>query len=216
MSWPSVTSDLAATGNARSSLSEPSRATRTVVVIRSLGEAPLLAEADLLHEGDEIVHQVLLDDLAVVPLRDRIEVEIEGLARRGDHGAIRALHRSGHRAPEASDRAGVVARGEEDPVRPVFEALIRERLPEVDRFLRVVLDADGRLRLARPPDDHIGFVPCPEDLHVLLVPCVVQGLHEFLVSGGDTVAFLARVPGGRQRDAPLRAARGLRTALSST
>src|SRR5688572_14776250 len=192
MSWPSVTSDLAATGNARSSLSEPSRATRTVVVIRSLGEAPLFAEADLLHEGDEIVHQVLLDNLAIVPLRDRIEVEIEGLARGWDHAAIRGFHRSGHRAPEAGDRAGVVARGEKDPVRPVVEVLIRERFPEVDRFLRVVLDANGRLRLARPADDHVGFVPCPEDLHILLVPCVVQGLHELLVPSGDTFALLAR------------------------
>jgi hypothetical protein len=35
----------------------------------------LLAEPDLLQEGDEVVHQVLLHDLPVVPLRDCLEVE---------------------------------------------------------------------------------------------------------------------------------------------
>jgi hypothetical protein len=31
----------------------------------------------LLHERDEVVHEVLLDDLPVVPLGDSVEVDLE-------------------------------------------------------------------------------------------------------------------------------------------
>ena len=41
----------------------------------TVGELP--AQTDLLHERHEVIHQVLLDDLAFMPLRDRVEVDLE-------------------------------------------------------------------------------------------------------------------------------------------
>jgi hypothetical protein len=43
----------------------------------------LVTEADLLHERDEVVHEVLLHDLAIVPEGDRAEVNLERLAGGG-------------------------------------------------------------------------------------------------------------------------------------
>ena len=37
----------------------------------------LLAETDLLHEGYEIVHKILLDNLPVIPLSDCVEVDVK-------------------------------------------------------------------------------------------------------------------------------------------
>src|SRR5512134_33053 len=98
------------------------------------------AEPDLPEESHEVVHEILLHDLPVVPACDRVELEVEGLARGRDHRATGSLHGPGHGSPEAGNRAGPISRREKDPVRPVVETLIRKRLEEVYRLLCVVLD----------------------------------------------------------------------------
>src|SRR5215207_4421272 len=141
----------------------------------------LVAEADLLHERDEVVHEVLLHDLAVVPEGDGVEVDLERLVGGRDLLAAPLLQRTGHRTREARDRAGPVARGQEDPVGPVVEVLVGEGLPEPPRLRDVVLNPPGRLRLARPAYDHVRLVALPEDLAILGVPGVVERLHELHV-----------------------------------
>src|SRR5829696_4930444 len=140
----------------------------------------LVAEADLLHERDEVVHEVLLHDLAIVPEGDRAEVNFERLAGGWDLLAVGPLHRPGHGAGEVGDRAGPVPGGKEDPVGSVVEVLVRKGLPELDRLLRVVLDPVGR-RLSGPAHDHVRLVTLPEDLDVLGVPGVIQRLHQLHV-----------------------------------
>jgi hypothetical protein len=39
------------------------------------------AQPDLLHETDQIIHQVFLHDLAVVPFGDRVEVDFRMICR---------------------------------------------------------------------------------------------------------------------------------------
>ena len=41
---------------------------------RWISRGPLPAETDLLQEGDEVVREVLLDDLPVVPLGDCVDL----------------------------------------------------------------------------------------------------------------------------------------------
>src|SRR5687768_15377299 len=100
-------------------------------VMLASGGGGLLAQADLLHEGDQIVEEVLLDDLPVVPPGDRAEIDLERLASGRDLLPVGALHGPFHRAGEARDRTGPVAGREEGLVRPVYEVLIRKGLEEV-------------------------------------------------------------------------------------
>src|SRR5919198_288564 len=51
------------------------------------------AKPKLLHEGDEVVHQVLLDDLPIVPDGDGVEVDLERLDSGRDLAAVPALQR---------------------------------------------------------------------------------------------------------------------------
>src|SRR6476619_8308902 len=94
---------------------------------------------DLLEEGHEVVHEVLLDDLSVVPECDCVELKVEASAGGRNLPAIGGLHGPGHCSPEASDRAGPVSRGKEDSVGSVVETLVGKRSEEVNRLLRVVL-----------------------------------------------------------------------------
>ena len=106
---------------------------------------------------------------------------------------------------EARDGARVIARSEEDPVRPVVEMLVGKRRPEPLGLGRVVLDTPRRLRLARPAHNHIWLVASPEDLDILGVPSVIERLHQLhvsLLSTHDPYATPERWPADtRCRDA---------------
>src|SRR6266700_2151177 len=58
-------------------------------------------ETDLLQEGDQVVKEILLHNLPLVPARHGAEIHIERLAGRRDLLAIRSPQRTGHRPPEA-------------------------------------------------------------------------------------------------------------------
>src|SRR4029077_8809051 len=60
------------------------------------------AQSNLSHHPDQVVEEVLLNDLAVIPARHRAEVDLDRLARRRDLIAVRPQHRSGHRAGDSS------------------------------------------------------------------------------------------------------------------
>jgi hypothetical protein len=63
----------------------------------------LVAESDLLHERDQVVEEVLLHDLSVVPAGNGAEVHLERPAGGRDLLAVGTLHRSGHGAGEVGD-----------------------------------------------------------------------------------------------------------------
>ena len=127
---------------------------------RAIAGHGLRAEADLLHEGDEVVEEILLDDLPVVaPASDRAELHVERLAGRLDLRAVGLAKRAGERAAKARDGAGPVATREEDAVGSVVEMLVREGAEEIERFALVILDAVRR-RLAGPgPELPAGVEP---------------------------------------------------------
>src|SRR5207249_7100382 len=69
------------------------------------------AKPDLLHERDQVVKEVLLDDLPIVPAGHGAEIHIELLARRRDDLPVGPGHRTRHRPGEMRDRAGPIAGG---------------------------------------------------------------------------------------------------------
>src|SRR5579859_1929172 len=140
-----------------------------------------LPQANLPHEGYQIVEEVLLDDLSIVPPGDRAEVDFEFLAGWGNLCAIGPFHRARECAREVGDRAGPIAGGEEDAIGPVVEVLIGEGGEELDGLGAVIVHAVG-WRFAWPRDDHIGFVALGEGFEILCVPGVIQCLHELHVA----------------------------------
>src|SRR2546428_12448742 len=60
-------------------------------------------ETELLQEGDQIVKEILLHNLPLVPASDGAEFHIERLAGRWDLLAIRPLQRTGHLSRETGD-----------------------------------------------------------------------------------------------------------------
>src|SRR5205814_3050088 len=136
----------------RRSAYRPSSRLRAVGKARIALVCSLPHEADLLHEGHEVVEEVLLDDLAVVPAGDGAEVDLEGLTGWRNLLAVGTSHGASHRAREPGDRARPVARREERLVGTVVQVLVGEGLEERDRFGAVRVDAVGR-RLPGPAYD---------------------------------------------------------------
>src|SRR5436190_17361824 len=105
---------------------------------KGFASAALLAQAELLHEGHQIVKEILLDDPPVlVPSRNRAEVHLERTARRRNLLPAGPLHGASHGPCEARDRTGPVALGDEHLVGPVTDPLVREGAEEIDRLLAV-------------------------------------------------------------------------------
>ncbi len=77
----------------------------TKVPIRERSE-----HADLPQEPHLVVEEILFDDLAICPTRDRAELELERLARRLVHLAVEPRSRAGHLPFPPGNRAGPVAR----------------------------------------------------------------------------------------------------------
>src|SRR6185503_12441457 len=97
---------------------------------------PCSAKTNLFHERYEIIKEIFFDDLSVlIPTRDGAEVHFERLAGRFDLRSIGSRHRSSHGSREVRDRAGPIARGEEDAIGTIVEVLIREGLEEIDGLL---------------------------------------------------------------------------------
>jgi hypothetical protein len=149
------------------------------------GPAPLAlmrsaVEADLPCECHEVVEEVLLHDLSVVPPRNRAEVHLETPAGGRHLRAVRSLHRPGHGAGEVRDRTGPITGCEEHLVGPVVEVLVREGFEERDRLSLVRLDPMCR-RLPRPANHGVGLVALGERFQVLGVPGVIQRLHKLHV-----------------------------------
>jgi hypothetical protein len=105
-----------------------------VTAVKRLGPVrvahELAAQPQLLHKSDQIVHEVLLDDLSIIPLADGVEIDVERLASGRDLRAVRAQHRPGHRALEPRDRTCPVAGGEEHLLRSVVQMLVGGHLPK--------------------------------------------------------------------------------------
>jgi hypothetical protein len=109
-------------------------------------ECALAAQPDLLHEGDEVVHQVLLHDLPIISMRDGVEVDLER-AKNTLYGLL--LMQTLDDAWNAQDvevfrqrhKPGVIVRwpGKTEPTRGIedhtaesVQVLVGEGLPEVD------------------------------------------------------------------------------------
>src|SRR5438552_3100376 len=149
--------------------------------------------ADLLHESDEVVEQSLLGDLpGLIPRGDGAELDVEALVGRWDDFAFGRLHGSLHRPEEVGDGAGVIALREQDLVRPVDEMVVREDLEELLCLGFVIVSSPRGIRLSWPVHRGVLGMPLPEDRPVLLVPRIVQRLHEL-----DELFRLHVVPGSQ-------------------
>src|SRR5919202_1928836 len=142
--------------------------------------APSGRQADLPHKCHQVVEEVFLDNLPIVPAGYRTELNVKRFAGGRNLLAVRSLHRPLHRPSEPRDRAGPVAGGKEDAVRSVAKVLVGKGLEEPDRFGPVIVDAMG-WGLSRPADHDIRLVALGKRVEVLGVPGIVQGLHQFYV-----------------------------------
>jgi hypothetical protein len=61
-----------------------------------------LHQTNLLHQANQVVEQLLLHDLSVLPLSHGTELDLELLVSRRDYTTIGTLHRSLHSACEIS------------------------------------------------------------------------------------------------------------------
>src|SRR5438093_1175912 len=139
-----------------------------------------LRQPDLPHQPDEVVEEPFLRDLAVlVPRGHSAELDVEALVRRRDRLAVRDLHGSLHRPVEVGHGTGMVTIREENLVGPVDQVVVREGLEEFLGLGLMVGAAASRFRLPRPVHGRVRGVSLPEYLPILLVPCVVQRLHQF-------------------------------------
>jgi hypothetical protein len=80
--------------------------------------------ADLTEESHLVVEEVLFDNLAVLPSRNRTEFELEGFPRRVVYRAIQALPRADHFSFPPGDRARPITGAEHHPVRIVVEVIL--------------------------------------------------------------------------------------------
>src|SRR5436309_449788 len=147
--------------------------------------------ADLLHESHEVVEQPFLGDFpGLIPRGDGAELDVEALVGRWDDFAFGRLHGSLHRPVEVCDGAGVIALREQDLVRPVDQMVVREDLEKLLCLGFVIVSSPRGIRLSWPVHRGVLGMPLPEDRPVLLVPRIVQRLHEL-----DELFRLHLVPG---------------------
>src|SRR2546422_2387882 len=132
--------------------------------------------ADLLQDADEVVEQLLLHDLAVLPVRDRAEVHAEPLPRGLDETSF-GLEGPLERAGVLGDGARPVALAQHDAVRAVTDAVVREGLGVFLRLLDVVGAASGWRPSARPGPRHVGRMKPTDLFPVLRVPRIVELYH---------------------------------------
>src|SRR3989441_9526576 len=138
-----------------------------------------LSQPNLPHQPDEVVEEPFLRDLALlVPRGHGAELDVEALVGRRDRLAVRDLHGPLHRPVEVGHGTGLVAVREQDLVGPVDQVVVGERLEEFFGLGLMVGSPSGRVRLSRPVHGRVRGVALPEYGPVLLVPCVVQRLHQ--------------------------------------
>src|SRR6266571_548152 len=139
-----------------------------------------LRQPNLPHQPDKVVEEPLLRDLAfLVPRGHGAELDMEAFVRRRNRLAVRDLHGSLHRPVEVGHGTGMVAIREKNLVGPVDQVVIRERLEEFLGLGLMVGPAASRFRLPWPVHGGVRGVSLPEYRPILLVPCVVQSLHQF-------------------------------------
>jgi hypothetical protein len=104
----------------------------------------VLHQPDLLHQGYLVVEEFLLDDLPVLPVRYRAELDLELFPCRGNDLSVRTGHRALEGSGEIGDRAGTVTLTEKNFVRPVSDLIVGESFEECDSLFLVGRTAVGR------------------------------------------------------------------------
>src|SRR5581483_3194494 len=88
-------------------------------------------EADLLHQADQIVEELLLDDLAIfIPMGNGAKFDFEFFVGRRNDLAVGHLHRPLHGAGEFRHRAGPIILSEQDFVWIIRDVVVGKGLEE--------------------------------------------------------------------------------------
>src|SRR2546425_11392030 len=90
---------------------------------------------------------------------------------------VKTLQQTSMRARPSRHRTGIVALAEENHVRIILNMVLNS-LEELNRLQMVRVPSPSRLRLTRPINRNIPSMPLHESLPVLLIPSIVQRLHQ--------------------------------------
>jgi hypothetical protein len=126
--------------------------------------------ADLLHQANEIVKELFLNDLTVYPMGDSTEFDVKRFPGGRDHLAISAFHWASHRSGEIRHRARPIAHCDFDLVRMVDELIVWKCLEEFNRLCLMIRTPFGWIGLTRPSHDGVRRVPFFKRIPVLPVP----------------------------------------------
>ena len=134
------------------------------------------------------MEEFLFDDLTVLPVCDRAELDMKLLVGRRNQLAVRPFHRSAHGACKIRNRTRPFALSNLHFIGMINQMIVGERLEKFDGLLLVIVAPSCGLDLARPKYGGVLGMPLFKRLPVLCVR---------LRSGHRAVCHTNQQPQGR-------------------